>query len=276
VSAQAASDAAGRFSLPLVRPGPFSVTVTAHGFAEQVVTGSLAAGETASLPEIRLRVAAAAVSIDVTPSVVEIADREIKEQEQQRVFGVVPNYFLSFNPDAAPLNVRQKFHLTWKARADPLQFGFIALVAAAQQVRNDYAGFGEGASGYAKRYAAAYATGWTSSLVTRVVMPTVFRQDPRYFYKGTGTTGSRLAYALSRSVIRKGDNRRWQPNYSGLLGSVSSAAISNFYYPAEDRRGARLLLTNTAIAIAGSAVGHVAQEFLYARFTSRGHARPQP
>jgi carboxypeptidase family protein len=270
----AATGANGRFTFIDVPAGPFRLTASAHGFAEQTTSASVTAGEAAELPEIRLRLAANAVAIDVTPSVVEIADRQIKEQEQQRVFGVVPNYYLSFNPDAAPLNARQKFRLSWKTRTDPLQFGFVAIVAGVQQVRNDYGGFGDGASGYAKRYAAAYATAWTGTMVTRVLMPTVFRQDPRYFYKGTGATGSRLVYAMSRSVIRKGDNRRWQPNYSGILGSVTSAAISNFYYPEEDRRGARLMLTNTAIGIAGSAVGHVAQEFLYARFTSRGHRKP--
>ena len=102
-------------------------------------------------------------------------------------------------------------------------------------------------------------------------MPAVFRQDPRYYYKGTGSTRSRVGYALSRSVIRKGDNGRWQPNYSGILGSLAAGAISNLYSPEEDRRGARLTLQNTALGLAGSAVGHVMQEFLYARFTSRGH-----
>jgi hypothetical protein len=138
-----------------------------------------------------------------------------------------------------------------------------------QQWRNDYGGFGDGASGYAKRYAAAYATVWTRSLITQVVLPSVLRQDPRYFYKGAGSKRSRALYAMSRSVIRKGDNGRWQPNYSGILGSLASGAMSNIYYPEEDRRGARLTLQNTAIGIASEAIRNVTQEFFYARFTSR-------
>jgi hypothetical protein len=264
----------GRFSLTNIPAGPVTLTIAARGFAEQTLQRAVAAGAVAHLGEIRLRLAVNAVSIDVTPSVVEIAEQQIREQEQQRVFGVVPNFYISFNPDAAPLNPRQKFQLSWKARTDPVQFAFVAIVAAIQQPRDDYSGFGDGASGYAKRYAAAYAAGWTSSMMTRVVMPSVFRQDPRYFYKGAGSARSRLVYALSRSVVRKGDNGRWQPNYSGILGSLASGAISNLYYPREDRRGARLTLQNTALAIAGSAIGHVTQEFLYARFTSRGHRRP--
>jgi len=270
---EGASSADGRFVLTDAPTGPFTLTVAASGFAEQTVSGSAAAGELLDLHDIRLRLAVTATSIDVTPSVVEIADRQIKEQEQQRVFGVVPNFYLSFDPDAAPLNARQKFHLSWKARTDPLQFGFAAAVAGVQQARGDYSGFGDGIPGYARRYAAAYATSVTGTMVTRVLMPTVFRQDPRYFYSGTGTTQARLLYAMSRSVIRKGDNGRWQPDYSGILGTLASAAISNFYYPEEDRRGARLILTNTALGVAGRAAGNAAQEFLYARFTSRGHRK---
>jgi hypothetical protein len=267
------TDAAGRFSFANVPPGRFQLIVAAPGFVAQTLTARVAAGEVTNLPEIRLRLAAHAVSIDVTPSIVEIAERQIAEQEQQRVFGVLPNFYVSFVPDAAPLNPRQKFQLSWKARTDPVQFAFVGLVAGVQQWRDAYPGFGDGATGYAKRYAAAYATVWTRSLITQVALPSVLRQDPRYFYRGTGSKRSRVLYALSRSVVRKGDNGRWQPNYSGILGSLASGAVSNFYYPEEDRRGARLMLQNTAIGIAGGAVGHVTQEFLYARFTTRGHGR---
>jgi Carboxypeptidase regulatory-like domain len=273
---EVATGANGRFLVANVPAGRFTLTVAAHGFAAQTLSGEVAAGGMADVSEIRLRLAVHVASIDVTPSIVEIAERQIKEQEQQRVFGIVPNFYVSFTPDAAPLNPRQKFQLSWKARTDPVQFAFVALTAAIQHARNDYSGFGDGASGYAKRYAAAYAADWTSIMMSRVVLASLFRQDPRYFYKGTGSTRSRVAYALSSTVIRKGDNGRWQPNYSGILGSLASGAISNFYYPEEDRRGARLTLQNTGLGIAGGAVGRVAQEFLYARFTSRAHARPEP
>ena len=75
-------------------------------------------------------------------------------------------------------------------------------------------------------------------------------------------------YALSRAVVRKGDNGRWQPNYSGILGSLAAGALSNLYYPAADRRGIGLTLENTAIGIGGAAVGRLAQEFLFRRVTS--------
>jgi hypothetical protein len=212
------------------------------------------------------------ISVDVTPTNEEVAQQQIRQQEQQRLFGVLPNFFVTYDPNAVALNVRQKFELSWKSRLDPAQFGVVAIVAGIQQARGDYSGFGDGAGGYAKRYAAAYATSLTRSVISQVALPSLFKQDPRYFYKGTGSTRSRIGYAISRTVVRKGDNGRWQPNYSGILGSLASGAISNLYYPSEDRRGVSLTLENTAIGLAGGAAGHLAQEFLFKKLTSHAAA----
>ena len=98
-------------------------------------------------------------------------------------------------------------------------------------------------------------------------MPSVLKQDPRYFYKGTGTTRSRALYAVANAVICKGDNGHWQTNYSSILGGVAAGGISNFYYPSADRNGVTLTIENTALGIAGSAIGNLFQEFLVRRLT---------
>lgn len=266
---EAVSGEDGRFSFAQVPPGGFSLRVSAPGFAGRTISGVLAAGEASTLPSIRLTLSADAVVVDVTPSRFELAERQIQEQEQQRILGVVPNFFVSYNPDAAPLAASQKFELSWKSRLDPFQFASVALIAGVQHARNDFSGFGDGPEGYAKRYGAAYANVWTRSLMTQVLLPSLFKQDPRYFYKGTGSKTSRVAYAVSRAVVGKGDNGRSQPNYSGILGSLAAGGLSNLYYPADDRRGLRLTLENAAISIGGAAAAHVAQEFLLKRVTSR-------
>jgi hypothetical protein len=261
----------GQFSFSNVSSGVYRVAASAPGFADQAVSGVLGSGEVASLPAIRLTLALGGVTVNVTPTSVELAERQIKAQEQQRLFGVLPNFFVTYEPDAVSLSASQKFELSWKSRLDPVRFVGVGIVAGVQQARGDYSGFGQGVGGYAKRYAAAYANGLTSSLITQVVMPSLFKQDPRYFYKGTGSTTARMGYAISRAVIRKGDNGRWQPNYSGILGSLAAGALSNLYYPPEDRKGVRLTFTNAAIGLGGAAVGHLAQEFLFKKLTS--HAR---
>lgn len=265
------SDDDGRFSVANVPAGRFRVDVVADGFVLRTITG-VAAGTGVSLEPIRLTLAGGVVGVEVTASRVEIADQQIHQQEKQRLFGVFPNFRVSYVQDAEPLNARQKFHLTWKSVADPVRFATVAVGAGIQYARNDYAEFGDGFEGYAKRYAALYATILTSSMISNVALPTLFRQDPRYFYRGTGSNSSRLGYALSRAVVRRGDNGRSQPDYSRILGSLTAGAISNFYYPPEHRRDASLILTNTAIAIGGAALGNVMQEFVLVHVTKRGKA----
>jgi hypothetical protein len=259
------SNADGRFSFASIPAGAFRLDVSAAGFVTRTVSGVL----TAALPPITLTLSVAGLRVDVTPSPVEVAEQQLHEEEQQRLLGIFPNFRVSYLPNAAPLNARQKFHLTWKSVADPTRFAGVAVTAGIQYARNDFSEFGTGVEGYAKRYAAAYATTLTSSMITNVAFPTIFKQDPRYFYKGTGTTSSRVKYAMSRAVIRRGDNGRWQPDYSRTLGSLTGAAIANYYYPPEHRRDATLLFTNTAIGIGGAALGNLMQEFVYVRVTKR-------
>jgi len=70
-------------------------------------------------------------------------------------------------------------------------------------------------------------------------------------------------------VICKGDNGRWQPNYSNILGSVAAGGISNLYYPAQDRNGAGLTFENAAIGIGASAASNLLQEFLIRKLTPK-------
>ena len=259
----------GEFLIVNVAAGPFRLIVSAPGFAPLSRSGVMAADETLSLSPIRLTLVAGTIGVDVAPARVDVAEAQIRQQEQQRVLGVFPNFRVSYNPNAVPLNSRQKFHLTWKAVADPVSFAEVGVTAGIQQARNDFSEFGGGGVGYAKRFAAVYATALTNTMINNAVLPSVLKQDPRYFYKGTGTTSSRIGYAVSRAVIRKGDNGHWQPDYSRILGHLASGAISNLYYPTEDRR-ARLAFENAAIGLAGAAVGNLMQEFVLNRLTRHG------
>jgi len=210
------------------------------------------------------------VIVDVAATREQIAEQQIREQEQQRLLGVFPNFRVSYRADAAPLNSRQKFHLAWKSITDPARFASVAVVAGVQHARDDFSGFGRGVDGYGRRYGALYATLFTATMISNAALPAVFRQDPRYFYKGTGSGRSRALYALSRAVIRKADNGHWQPDYSRILGGLASGALSNVYYPVQDRRTARLTIENAAFAIGGAAAGNLLQEFLLKRLTTRG------
>jgi hypothetical protein len=150
---------------------------------------------------------------------------------------------------------------------DPVTFGLIGVIAGIQQAENDFSGYGQGAEGYAKRYGASYANFVSGTFIGSAILPSVLKQDPRYFYKGTGGTRSRILYALANSVICKGDNGRWQPNYSSILGNLAAGGISNLYYPADDRNGVGLTFESAAIGIGATAAANLFQEFLVRKLT---------
>lgn len=269
---QAVTGDDGKFTLVNVAPGPFHLTIGAAGFATQQFTGNLRPGEAFAVPQVMMALAEVVTEVHVSPPQIEVAQEQVKEQEKQRALGIIPNFYVSYVPDAVPLSSVQKFQLAWKSMIDPVTFGITGAIAGLQQAQNDFSGYGQGAEGYGKRYGAAYTDTVTSTLIGGAILPSLFKQDPRYFYKGTGSKRSRLLYALANSVICKGDNGHWQANYSALLGSLAAGGISNLYYPAKDR-DAGLTFQNFAIGIGATAAANVLQEFVVKKLTSNVPAR---
>jgi hypothetical protein len=256
----------GQFSFANIAPGPFQLTITSAGLATQAFSGTLHSAEIYVVPQIVMAVATAVTEVDVVVPRAEVAEEEIKNQEKQRVFGVFPNFYVSYVPNAAPLNSKQKFQLAWRTTIDPVNFVLIGAVAGVQQAQNSFGGYGQGAAGYGSRYGAAYGDFVTGTFIGSAILPSVLKQDPRYFYKGTGSTRSRILYAIANAVICKGDNGHWQPNYSSILGSLASGGISNAYYPPKDR-GAELVFENALIGIGESAAANLLQEFVIRKLT---------
>jgi len=256
----------GRYTFANVPPGRFVATISGEGFASQTASGQLHARENCEVPQVALAVATAVTEVRVELTPFEIAQEQLKEQEKQRVLGVIPNFYVSYVPDAAPLSPKQKFNLAWKSTIDPVSFAVTGVISGIQQSQNDFAGYGQGAQGYAKRYAANYADFAISTYIGGAILPSLLKQDPRYFYKGTGGWKKRTLYAIANSVICKGDNGHWQPNYSSIMGSFAAGGISNLYYPEADR-GANLIVQNTLIGIGASAGVNLLQEFVMRKLT---------
>ena len=256
----------GQFSFAGIAPGPFKITVTSAGFATQTYSAVLAPGQFYIVQQIALALATEVTEVHVGLPPTELAEVQIKEEEKQRILGVFPNFYISYVHDAVPLTPKQKFELAWKTTIDPVTFVIVGATAGYEQAENQFSGYGQGAQGYGKRYGADYADMITSTFLGGALLPALWKQDPRYFYKGTGSTRSRVLYALANAVICKGDNGHWQFNYSGLVGGLASGGISNLYYPAKDR-GAGLVFENEGIGIGGSALTNIIQEFLIPKLT---------
>jgi hypothetical protein len=266
---EALLDHDGQFSFANIAPGPFQLTITSAAFATQTYSGVLGSGENRIVPQIALAVAMNVTEVQVGVSQTEVAEEQIKVEEKQRVLGVLPNFYVSYVPNAAPLNSKQKFKLAWKTVVDPFTLVFVGGAAGVEQAQNHFIGYGQGAQGYGKRFGAGYADTLTGTFIGSAILPSLLKQDPRYFYKGSGSAPSRILYAIANSVICKGDNRHWQANYSNILGSLAAGGISNLYYPAQDRNGAGLTFENAAIGIGGTAVANLFQEFLIRKLTRK-------
>jgi hypothetical protein len=266
------SDGDGRFTFAQVAPGPFQIAIESEGFATQASSGILRSGENYAVPQITLAVATAVSEVRVVPSRIDVAEDQIKVQEKQRVLGVVPNFYVSYVHNPVPLAPKQKFELAWKTAIDPVSFGVNGAVAGIQQAQNEFSGYGQGAQGYAKRYGASYADFVAGTFIGGAILPSLLKQDPRYFYKGSGSKRSRILYALANSVICKGDDGRWQANYSSILGSLAAGGISNLYYPAKNRDGAELTFENALIGIGESAAVNLLQEFVVRKLTPNAHS----
>jgi hypothetical protein len=258
----------GQFSFANVASGAFQLTIASPGFATQTSFGVLTSGETRIVPQIALAVAANVTDVQVALSRTEVAQEQVKDEEKQRVFGVFPNFYVTYDPHPVALTWKQKFELAWKTTIDPVTFAIVGGIAGVQQAQNTFDGYGQGASGYGKRFGAAYADLVSGTFIGSAILPSLLKQDPRYYYKGSGSKRSRILYAIANSVICKGDNGHWQPNYSNVLGNLAAGGISNLYYPAQNRNGVALTFENAAIGIGATAAANLVEEFLMRKLTT--------
>jgi hypothetical protein len=258
----------GEFTFVNVPAGAFSLTVSSDGFIPQTLTGLLKPGATFDAQNIVLELKETTTEVRVSAlQQEEIAEEQIHLEETQRVLGVLPNFYVNYDRNPVPLTTRQKYALAWRSNIDPFTFLLNGAFAGIEQADNTFAGYGQGMQGYGKRFGANYADTFISTEIGGAILPSIFKQDPRYFYKGTGGFRARAGYAIANAVICKGDNMRWQFNYSGILGGLAAGGVSNLYYPASDRNGWTLTFENLAIGIGESAIQNLFQEFIVKKLT---------
>jgi len=259
----------GFFEFHGVKSGtPYYININAKDLSDwtsPVVT--VEPGQFKILTDIQLRIPMSRTTVVVTQTSEEVATEQVKIEEKQRVFGIIPNIYVVYDPNPEPLTTKLKFRLALKVATDPITAVGIAILSGAQQA-GDTPNYGQGGQGFAKRFGANAADGFTDIMIGGAILPSLLHQDPRYFYQGTGTNKSRTRHAVLNPFVCKGDNGKWQPNYSSLGGDLASSAISNAYYP-RSNRGAGLVLGNFAIDTAERVASSLAQEFILGRFTRK-------
>lgn len=191
----------------------------------------------------------------------EKAEEQLKQEEKQRVLGVVPTFNTTYISNAVSMTAGQKMQLAFRSSIDPFTFAAAFLVAGYHEALDQNTGFGWGPEGYFKRSGAAYLDAFDGTMIGNGILPAVLHQDPRYFRLGHGTVTHRMLYALATNVICKHDNTgKWEPNYSNVGGNIIAGAISNLYYPSQNS-GWGQTISNGMIVTAEGGIGSIFQEF---------------
>jgi hypothetical protein len=277
VTQETTADSVGFFSVGSLPAGTYSVTISSPGLETYVLHDvHLRPGEVYSLPEVSLPMARTSADVTVTLTTEQLAETELHNELKQRVFGVLPNFYVSYQWNAAPLTARQKLKLTFRSATDPVFFGTTALIAGIEQADNTFPEYGPGPTGYWRRYGAAYGDAVIGRFLGSVVLASAFHQDPRYFVMTNGPIPRRAWHAVSSTFIQRGDNRHWQPAYSHLLGNALTGLIASTYHP--DSTPGQLVLDNTVLGLGGQAANNLVREFVLRRLVKNipSYAKGKP
>jgi hypothetical protein len=173
---------------------------------------------------------------------------------------MVPTYGIANGKDTPPLTPKGKFKLFVYGTTDPFVLFGTGLQAAIGQATNEFPSYGQGASGYFKRFGASTADFALGKFMGTFAFASMLHQDPRYFREGSGPGSKRLGNALASTFVTRTDSGKKQFNWSNVLGRLAAGGVSNLYYPSEDR-GAGLVFTRAAIGMGYGAAGAIFSEF---------------
>jgi hypothetical protein len=269
------SDEHGVFLFSSIPPGKYIVTVHATGFSPWKINDVIVVheGEDFVVPEVQLGVEEINTTVNAI-SMEDLAEQQITAEEHQRILGILPNFYVSYLSNTAPLTRKQKFKLAIHISVDPMTYFTTGVTAGIEQWQGDFSAYGQEFSGYARRYGTTYGDRLSSTFLGAALLPSLLHQDPRYFYRGHGHIIVRALYAISTVAVCKGDNGHWQPNYSNVFGNLGAAGISALYYPESERHSVQVTVDNTLLGVAEGAFGTLFQEFLLRHLTHGAPPKP--
>jgi hypothetical protein len=261
------ADSNGAFTFDALLPGNYQLKLDAPGFEPFISeTKELQAGAHQQLSIVLTQIPTQHTTVTVAATPAQVAEAQVHEQEKQRILGFLPDFYTSYLWTATPMTPKLKFQLGYRSVIDPVTFLVAAGLAGVEQHHNTFPGYGQGAEGYAKRFGAAYADTVSTRMFSRAIFPTLFHQDPRYFYRGSGNVRSRMLYAIEAAVVTRGDNGQLQPNYSQMVGAFAASGLSNLYRAPGDRQ-LGLTLRNGLIIMGTAAAENVLREFVSRKLT---------
>lgn len=182
--------------------------------------------------------AAQQVSADGIPDAPEAQQTQHTDPQTKRILGIFPNFrAVSAQVHLPPQSVKEKFVTASEDSFDYSAFVLPAVIAAENEAVTDTPEFGGGGVGYGRYLWHDYVDQTSENYWVEFIMPTVTREDTRYYTLGPGGGGKlkRAGYALSRVVITRNDAGHDTFNLSEVVGAGAAAGVSNLYYPSPER-----------------------------------------
>jgi len=188
------------------------------------------------------------------------AAKNTGQGDSERMFGIVRTFGITNDKNAPPLTSRGKFRIFTENVSDPFTLVGTGIQAGMGQARNDFPSYGQGMSGYAKRFAASFGDYAIGEFMSTYAFPSMLHEDPRYFREGEGSTKKRLGHAIASAFVTRKDSGRTSFNYSNSVGRVAAGGFSTLYYPAENR-SVGLVFSRAGIGLVFGTAGAIFSEF---------------
>jgi hypothetical protein len=180
----------------------------------------------------------------------------------ERLFWVLPDFYLIENAQRLPpLSTGAKFKVCARSTFDYVQYPVYGMLAGISLAENAEPGYGRGAAGYGKRYGAAFGDTTIENFMTGAILPSILRQDPRYYQLGKGGFWRRTGYAIRCIFITRADSGRIQFNYSEIVGSALAGGISTYSYHPSNQRTVRNSLSVWGTQVGYDTISSVFNEF---------------
>lgn len=141
-----------------------------------------------------------------------------------------------------PLTTREKFEVFRQRLYSPLTFaaaGLDALKDSTMRKRNPE--YERGFMGFGQQAGVYLGVSETEVFFGRFLMPSLLKQDPRYFRNPHLPFFQRALYSISRVVITRSDKGYETFNTAPTLASAASQALSDLYVPGQ-RQGLRPIM----------------------------------
>jgi hypothetical protein len=154
-----------------------------------------------------------------------------KGTSNDRLFYALPNFLsLENTGKIPPLSSKEKFKVVTRGAFDYIEYPWYGLLSAINQADDAEPAYGQGWGAYGKRYATSFADGTIENFITSAILPSILHQDPRFYHSEAGGFTHKAGYAVSRIFLTRTDSGGTAFNYSEVVGSALSAAISTYSY----------------------------------------------